>query len=214
MTIILAGATGLIGSHFASTHAAEELHLIGRKPVAGSFTQTIEPIEKWPDAIKAIKPGIAVSTLGTTIRVAGSPAAFRAIDLDLVRAVATAAKDAGCRHFIMVSSVGASARSRNLYLRTKGEAEDAVRALGFDRVDIMRPGLLRGDRSGPSRPGERIAIALSPLTDLLTPHVLDQYRSIKAEDVAKAISVRAGLGGEGTHIHHNAEMLALARALG
>ena len=125
--------------------------------------------------------------------------------------VAAAAKAGGARQFIMVSSVGASARASNFYLKTKGEAEDAVKALGFDRVDILRPGLLKGARQGPARPVEAALIALTPITDFLTPAVLSSYRSIDALKVAQAIAALVGKAEGGVHIQHNAEMLALAR---
>jgi uncharacterized protein YbjT (DUF2867 family) len=120
---------------------------------------------------------------------------------------AKAVRKAGARQFMMISSVGASAESRNFYLRTKGEAEAGVTALGFERVDIFRPGLLRGDRGGAPRFGERIGIALSPITDLLTPFVLDQYRSIAAADVAAATAQLVGAGEGGVFVHHNREIM-------
>jgi uncharacterized protein YbjT (DUF2867 family) len=208
--ILLAGATGLVGSALTRTSLASRLHLIGRRAVAGDMTQSVAPIEDWPALIAVIKPEIAISTLGTTIRQAGSTAAFHAIDHDLVLDVARAAKDAGARQFIMVSSVGASASSSNFYLKTKGEAESSVRALDFDRLDIIRPGLLIGDRGGPARIGERIAMTLSPISDFFTPQVLSQYRSTRDHHVAAAINMLCGAGAPGVHIHHNQEMLELA----
>ena len=97
--------------------------------------------------------------LGTTIKVAGSQAAFRAVDLDANVAVARAARDAGARRLGLVSAKGADAGSRVFYSRVKGETEDAVAALGFDAVVIARPSLLVGDRESlgqPSRLGERL----------------------------------------------------------
>jgi uncharacterized protein YbjT (DUF2867 family) len=208
--ILLAGATGLVGRAVARHAPEQALHLIGRRAVDGAAAQSVAPVEGWPEEIATLKPDVAISTLGTTIKQAGSKAAFRAVDHDLVVSYARAAKDSGARQFIMVSSVGASATASNFYLKTKGEAEASVRALGFDRVDIMRPGLLRGKRGGEARPGERVAMALSPITDALTPHVLSQYRSIAAEDVALAILALTGASEDGAQIHHHAEMLALA----
>ena len=215
MSILIAGATGLVGREAASLLVGKGLSIIGRRPVEGlACAQLVDSVETWPRLVADAKPDIAISALGTTIRQAGSQAAFRAVDYELVLRVATAAKEAGARQFVMVSSVGASARSSNFYLRTKGEAEDAAKAIGFERVDILRPGLLRGNRSGPARFGESIAMAFSPITDLLTPNVLSQYRSIAALDVARAIAVLAETAGDGVHIHHNSEMLALARTMG
>jgi uncharacterized protein YbjT (DUF2867 family) len=212
--ILLVGATGLIGGHVAALIPADQLHIVARRRVDGLPHHCVDVPENWPDHIAAAKPKTAISTLGTTIKQAGSKAAFRAVDYGLVLSVATAAKAAGARQFIMVSSVGASAQVSNFYLKTKGEAEDAVKALGFDRVDILRPGLLKGAREGPARPVEAALIALTPITDFLTPAVLSQYRSVEALSVAQAIAALVGKAEGGVHIHHNAEMLALAREIG
>jgi uncharacterized protein YbjT (DUF2867 family) len=213
MTILLAGASGLVGSHLVAVLPSEQLHLVVRRAIAAEAHQSIDVPENWPAHIKATKPTIAISTLGTTIKQAGSQAAFRAVDFDLIVSVAAAAKSAGARQFIMVSSVGASARASNFYLKTKGEAEDTVKSMGFDRVDILRPGLLKGNRTGPARPVEAALIALTPITDALTPAVLNQYRSIEAQTVAKAIVRLAEQTERGDFIHHNAEMLALASGI-
>ncbi len=217
--IILAGATGLIGGYVAGLVPADRLHIFSRRPIDTKAAQTVDTPENWPAAIMTAKASLAICTLGTTIKQAGSQAAFRAVDFDLVLSFAAAAKSSGARHFILVSSVGASARASNFYLKTKGEAEDAMKALGFDRADILRPGLLKGARHGPVRPVEAALIALAPITDALTPAVLSQYRSIEARSVAQAIIALANaapldaLEG-GVHIHHNSEMLALARTIG
>jgi uncharacterized protein YbjT (DUF2867 family) len=210
MTIILAGGSGLIGQALAKKLEGPDLRLITRRQSDASAEQIVAPVEAWPEHIGASSPGIAISTLGTTIKQAGSQAAFQAVDHGLVISVAQAAKDAGARHFIMVTSVGASAKSSNFYIKTKGETEEAVKAMGFDRVDILRPGLLKGNRQGPSRPMESLMIMLSPITDLFTPAVLSQYRSIEAQDVANAIAKLTKETTPGTFVHHNDEMLALS----
>lgn len=97
------------------------------------------PPEQWGELVAAERPAIFISCLGATIRQAGSRAAFRAVDHDLVLAAARAAKKGSARQAIVVSSVGASAKAGNFYLRTKGETEDGLRALGFERLDILRP---------------------------------------------------------------------------
>jgi uncharacterized protein YbjT (DUF2867 family) len=203
--IILAGASGLIGGLLAARLKDHNLTTIGRRAVAGIADQRIASVAEWPALVATLKPDIAVSTLGTTIRAAGSRDAFAAIDHDAVVAFARAAKDAGARQFLMVSSVGAGGAS--FYLKTKGRAEASVRAMGFARVDIFRPGLLLGERAGEARPVERLFAALSPLTNALTPRALDQYRAIAADDVAAAMARVIGAGEEGVFIHHNREML-------
>lgn len=212
MRVVIAGASGLIGGLVLPKLQGHDLTLVGRRALPAAppdATQRVGPMADWPELVSQSACGAAICCLGTTIRAAGSQAAFAAVDRDAVVAFATAAKEAGARQFLMVSSIGANASARNFYLKTKGEAEAGVRALGFDRVDIFRPGLLRGDRQGPKRPGEAIMMAISPITDLLTPHVFDQYRSIAAESVAGAIAACIGRPEGGIHVHENRDILGL-----
>jgi uncharacterized protein YbjT (DUF2867 family) len=211
--LLLLGGTGLVGRAVIGHLKGFDLTLLSRRSVGDlppGFREIIEPNERWPAAIVGEAPAIVVNCLGTTIKQAGSQEAFRHIDHDLVVAVARAAKTAGAHQCISVSSVGASARSRNFYLRTKGEAEDALAGLAFDRLDIMRPGLLLGQRPGPPRFGESLAMIAAPVTNMLMQGALRRYRAISADCVAKAIVALAGQGGEGTHVHENDAMHRLA----
>ena len=213
--IILAGASGLVGSQVVSLlHGfGFEVHFLTRRILdgipSGTFQHVADPAE-WSDRIIGLMPDVAVSCLGTTWEKSGkSKAAFRAVDLDLVLAFAAAAQQAGARHMISVSSVGASANSMGFYLQTKGQVEDGLRQLGFERLDILRPGLLIGERSGQLRLGERIGILLSPFSDALLQGSLRHYRSIDSRTVARAIANLAKSAGRGTFIHENDAITAL-----
>ena len=136
--------------------------------------------------------------LGTTIKVAGSSSAFRAVDFDAVVAVARAARSAGALRLGVVSAMGADSQSKFFYNRVKGEMESAVATLGFDAVVIARPSLLAGDR-GPllqsTRPAEKIALWAF---GLFKPFVPANYRPVDASEVAHALvnalkSARAGM---------------------
>lgn len=213
--IILAGATGLIGSQVAPmlAEAGHELHIVGRRAISDlplAIQQHVGDVGKWPAVIRQICAAIAISCLGTTMKQAGSQSAFRAVDFDLIVSFAEAARQGGAGQFVAVSSVGARTDSSNFYLKTKGESEQAVSALGFDRTDFLQPGLLRGDRAGPSRPGESIAALVSPLTDLLMVGALDRYRSISAEKVATAIAALVTQSAPGCFIHENRAIETLA----
>ncbi len=210
MKIAIIGGSGLIGSHLLDLFVQSgehDVHAILRRAVAErlGLTQHIAPTTDWPATIVALQPDAFISTLGTTIRQAGSQAALAAIDKTLLLDCVAASR---AKQAIVVSSVGAG--GSGFYLKTKGEAEDGLKALCFDRLDILRPGLLLGDRPGPPRPAERIGMALAPLTNLLTPPSFDRYRAIEAADVAKAIAALIGAQPPGHFIHHNREMRALA----
>ena len=137
---------------------------------------------------------------GTTIKQAGSQAAFRAVDFDAVVNTARAAHTAGARRLGIVSAMGADAASRVFYNRVKGEMEQAVRAVGVDTTVFARPSLLEGDRSTlqqPPRAGERwlhvVMRALRPVTPA-------NLRAIEARDVALSLMDAARTQGPGAHV--------------
>jgi len=165
--------------------------------------------ENWPATIAKIRPDIVISCLGSTMKKAGSKAEFAAVDRDLVGAVAAAAKAAGAKQFIAISSTMADSNASSFYLKTKGEAEDLMRAEKFDRLDIIRPGLLRGERAGDNRLGESLAIAASPVMDMLLHGKLRRFRSILASDVAAAIVKLTAEKSPGEHIHENDDVWAM-----
>jgi uncharacterized protein YbjT (DUF2867 family) len=147
--------------------------------------------------------------LGTTIRKAGSQQAFRRVDLDYPLAAATLARQAGATQFLLVSSVGADPRSKNFYLRTKGELEQAIAQLGFGALHIFRPSLLLGKR-GEFRPGEWVMVPLAPMLNLAMWGGLRRYRAIAAATVGKAMVAAAKTGSTGTSIHEYDEIVRLA----
>lgn len=211
--VVLVGATGLIGrAVMAEAVGRPDLHLVAvaRRevplPKGARMEMLLSDTGHWPDAIAAGRPHTVVLALGTTIKaVGGDKAAFRAVDHDLVLESAAAAKAAGARQLVVVSSVGAQAGSKNFYLSVKGEVEDKLAKLHFDRLDFLRPGLLRGHREGPARPAERFAMILSPLVDLLMQGKYSKYRSVKDSDLARVILSLAGAKPRGRFIHHHDE---------
>lgn len=213
--VVIAGASGLIGQQAAEFLAADGIKvnaLLRRQSdeLSPNVTQHVAPSEDWASIIAGLSLDVAISCLGTTMRTAGSRDAFRAVDHDLVLAFAKAARDSGARHMISVSSVGAMPASSSFYLRTKAEVEHELQTLKFGRLDIIRPGLLTGGTRSDSRPGESVAIMLSPLTDLLMLGSLSRYRSTSSAKVARAIAALVAGTGQGRFIHENDEINALA----
>jgi uncharacterized protein YbjT (DUF2867 family) len=218
--LVLIGATGLVGGLLAdrllAARGGPEIHALLRRPSGRSnerWHEQVAPAADWPALVAALAADTAVSALGTTMRAAGSEAAFRAVDLDCVVAFAAAARRAGARRMVTVSSVGADASSGNFYLRTKAEMERALEALGFDRLDILRPGLLRGERGGDRRRGERLGIAISPVVNLFLRGRLDRFAAIDGDVVAAAAAACLRQGEPGTYLHDNRSIRALARSL-
>jgi uncharacterized protein YbjT (DUF2867 family) len=215
--VLLIGGTGLVGSLVADRllAAGDEVHaLLRRSPgrrAPGWHEQVTSP-DDWPAVVRTLGGGdVAISALGTTWRAAGSEQAFRAVDFDMVVDFATAARAAGVRRMILVSSVGAASRSRAFYLRVKGEVEEALTGLGFDRLDIVRPGLIRGERGRDRRLKERLAMAISPAANLLLRGPLDRYAAIDAPVVADAIVALTGRLEPGRFVHHNRDLHRIVR---
>jgi uncharacterized protein YbjT (DUF2867 family) len=209
-SILLIGATGLVGEAVLAQCPMPITYLARRlADHGGRHRAVIAPSDQWAAKIAEIRPTILLSALGTTIKQAGSQDVFRSVDHDLQVACAWAAKDAGARHFIGVSSVGASAASHNFYLRTKGEVEQAVSAMTFARTDILRPGLLRGKRKGPKRAGETFASIFAPISDLAMIGGLAKYRSVSGACVAQAMIGLTAAKEAGFFVHNSDQITAL-----
>lgn len=216
MRVAMIGATGLVGSLAARRLLRQgcAVDAVLRRPsgfVDPQWNEHIAPAAEWPGIVARLNPEAAISALGTTMRQAGSQPAFRAVDLDMVVAFARAAAAAGARRMVTVSSAGADRGSSNFYLRVKGEMESALEDMGFERLDILQPGLLLGPRGTDRRTGERIAIALSPVTNLVLRGRLDRYAAIGADVVAGAVAGALRQTEPGTFRHENRSIRALAR---
>lgn len=219
--ILLAGATGLVGTRVMETAVGRsDVRLIALTrreapmPRGARMEMMVSEPERWDEAVALIGPNAVICALGTTWRKAGrDEATFRMVDEELVLRVARAALTSGARNFVLVSSVGANAASKAFYLRLKGEVEGRLKKLGFHRLDILRPGLLRGPRAGDRRFAERLGIIASPLTNLFLTGTRRQYRSIDARLVASAALQATREKARGTFIHDNDGIQRLARRL-
>jgi uncharacterized protein YbjT (DUF2867 family) len=204
MTIapLLAGATGLVGARVLAL--VPDAVPVGRRATgrAGEIVADFAALPPLPPA------DVAICALGTTIRTAGSQAAFRAVDHDAVLAFARAAQVAGVSRFIVVTAVGADAGSSVFYSRVKGEVENDLTSLGFTRLDIVQPGLIIGPRAE-RRPVEAFFQAAMPVLNPLLVGGLARYGGIDAETVAAAIVALAGRVVPGHFIHQNRALAAL-----
>ena len=210
MTALLAGATGLVGREIAvQWRGSGRLHLLVRRPLehlAANQTQHVVDFAELPPLPRAQE---AFCALGTTIKVAGSRPAFRAVDFDAVLAFARAARAAGASRFGVVSALGADATSGVFYNRVKGEMEAALAEIGFARLVIARPSLLVGDRAAAgqhARTGEGLALAL---TRPVAGWIPKAWRPIEAARVARALLRALAEGGGGLRILTSAEMQEL-----
>ncbi len=191
--LLVTGATGLVGGELVDLALADErvagLVTVGRR-VTGRTDPKLEEVVAGLDELAGTDvagPVDAVACcLGTTMRRAGSREAFRAVDLEGAVATGRLGRRLGARSFVLVSSIGANPASGTFYLRTKGEAERAVRELCFERTVILRPSLLEGERHE-VRFGERLGGTVLGLVSPLLVGGLRRWRPVAARTVAHAI---------------------------
>jgi len=215
---LLAGASGLIGSHLldALLQAPDysRVFALTRRPFGREHPKLANRIvvfERMATQLKGLTANDAFCCIGTTIRDAGSQEAFRTADVDAVVLFAQAARAAGATRFVVVSSVGADTRSKKFYLRTKGEMEEAVTAVGFPSLEIMQPSLLLGSRKE-VRPIEFLGTLFAPLVNPLLTGSREVYRAIPAEVVARAMLGAARRGARGIYRHSYSAICQLSQS--
>lgn len=206
----VAGATGLVGQALVRQLAADggwrEVRALARRALVPELgVSNVVPIRidyadlnATPDWTRGVDH--LFCALGTTIRQAGSQAAFRQVDFEYALAFAKAGLAHGARHFLLVSALGADAESWVFYNRVKGELERAVSALGFRSVTIARPSLLLGERAE-----RRIGEQLGKVVGVLVP---GRWRPVPATRVAAALVAAAKRDVPGTEILDNRRLRA------
>jgi uncharacterized protein YbjT (DUF2867 family) len=215
--VLLAGASGLTGGHaleaLLGAPDVSRVLAVSRRPLGREhprLANRIVQFERLEAQLKGTRCDVALCCLGTTLRKAGSQQAVRAIDVDCVLAFARAARTAGARRFVVISSVGADRASRNFYLRTKGEMEAGAEGIGFESLDILQPSVLLSWR-GEMRPLELLTAALMPLVNPLLRGKYLPYRGISAGTVGAAMLGATRCGRRGVQRYTREGIAALAR---
>lgn len=191
------GATGAVGSEAVKTllqmTQIKRLTLLGRRPVENMNSNVVEQhkidITKPETYTNLIEGhGVAICTLGVGQPSKVSKEAFLEIDKTAVIDFAKSCKNAGLRHFELLSSVGIDAESSSFYLRTKGELVAELKALNFERLSIFQPSMILTptNRYGI---GQAITLAIFPLLKPLLFGSLKKYRGVKVETLGAAIAL-------------------------
>lgn len=204
------GATGLAGKavteELLNHEDWDEVRVLLRTPLALEHPKLKQNIIEWDHLAKYSELFKDVHSvfccLGTTIKKAGSQEKFERVDLQYPLEAATLAKENGAKQFLLISSMGASAKSRIYYNRIKGKVEDGLIAIGFQGMHIFRPSLLLGHREE-FRLGERVAAGLMKAMDRLMVGDAAKYRAIQGATVAKAMVNIASAETQGLHIYMN-----------
>ncbi|GAA5180942.1 oxidoreductase [Niveibacterium umoris] len=198
-TAVIAGSTGLVGRHLldallACNDYARVIALVRRASGLShpKLEERVVDFARLDETALALPIDDVYCCLGTTIRVAGSQAAFRIVDHDYPVALARLAVARGAKRFLLISALGAHPAASVFYNRVKGETEHDIAKLGLAELWCFRPSLLDGERAE-SRPGERLGLALGRFVSPLMWGSLRRYRPIRAETVARAM-LRCALG--------------------
>ena len=201
-TALIAGASGLVGGfllkQLLDAPDYDRVVAVGRRPLKISHPKLVSVTAKFTELDKVTEDlscAAAFCCLGTTIKQAGTPEEFRAIDRGAVLAFAWVARRNGAQSFFTVSSMGSNAHSRFFYNRVKGETEEALAVLAFPTLGIFRPSLLLGPRAE-KRIGERIGATVMGWIEPVMVGRWRKYRAIQAEVVARAM-LRCSFGATG-----------------
>ncbi len=210
-TALLAGATGLVGREclrlLVADPACTEVRVLLRRPLAAAerhpkVRECVTDFERLAEHAEWFAVDQVFCALGTTIKVAGSQAAFRRVDHDYPLQIARLAQEHGARGLHVVSALGANARSSVFYNRVKGELEDALKALHFATLTIAQPSLLLGERAE-FRLGEEVAKRLAWL-------IPGPWRPVRAAQVAAGLVNAARAARPGVRVLGNVELRAVA----
>ena len=193
-TALLAGATGLVGRALLSLLLASKhysrVHVLLRRAtpdIEGSPKLNVHLVDfAMPPAALPTVDDVFIA-LGTTIKLAGSEAAFRQVDFAFVVNTARAARAAGATRLAVVSALGADAKSRIFYNRVKGEMQDAIAQLGYELVVIAQPSMLLGDRAALGQLARSREVWAARLLEPISRMMPKAVRPIHARAVASAL---------------------------
>lgn len=202
--VVMLGASGAVGGEalraLAGMPQIGRITLLNRREIAlpgpKAVQQVIDPGD--PASYRAHLAGhdVAICTLGVGEPSKTARDVFIRVDHDMPLAFAQACREAGIGHFSLLSAVGVSAGSRFLYVRTKGQLEDGLRALDFARLALFHPSMILTpeNRYGPT---QAVMLALWPWLTPLLVGPLRKYRGVRVGDLGRAMAVEAVRGGTG-----------------
>ena len=213
--ITLFGPTGLIGNEILklleNDSDFEKINVVSRRPVELKSKKSnlniidFKDFNSYLDVIDG--SDVVLAAIGTTqSKVGFNKKKYREIDFDIISNAVKACKEKNVKHFSFVSSAGADINNKSFYLKLKGEIEKEVESKQLNSSTVYRPSLLLGNRKE-NRFGEKVAQILIPLISFLFP---DNYKPIKAIDVAKAMVTESKKIEPGFKIYHYRDILKLS----
>ena len=213
--ITLFGPTGLIGNEILklleNDSDFEKINIVSRRPFELKSRKSSLNIIDFKDFNSYLNvidgSDVVLAAIGTTqSKVGFNKKKYREIDFDIISNTVKACKEKNIKHFSFVSSAGADINNKSFYLKLKGEIEKEVESQQLNSSTVYRPSLLLGNRKE-NRFGEKVAQILIPLISFFFP---DNYKPIRASDVAKAMVNESKNYGSGFKIYHYRDILKLS----
>ena len=213
--ITLFGPTGLIGNEILklleNDSAFEKINVVSRRPLelkSKKSNLNIIDFKNFNSYLNVIDGSdIVLAAIGTTqSKVGFNKKKYREIDFDIISNAVKACKEKNVKHFSFVSSAGADINNNSFYLKLKGEIEKEGESKQLNSSTVYRPSLLLGNRKE-NRFGEKVAQILIPLISFFFP---DNYKPIRASDVAKAMVNESKNYRSGFKIYHYRDILKLS----
>lgn len=213
--ITLFGPTGLIGNEILklleNDSGFEKINVVSRRPLELKSKKSnlyIIDFKNFNSYLNVIDGSdVVLAAIGTTqSKVGFNKKKYREIDFDIISNAVKACKEKNVKQFSFVSSAGADINNKSFYLKLKGEIEKEVQSQQLNSSTVYRPSLLLGDRKE-NRFGEKVAQIIIPLISFLFPN---NYKPIKACDVAKAMVNESKNYGSGFKIYHYRDILKLS----
>lgn len=213
---LIAGASGLVGGALLDLLLQDdrysEVHIIGRRKLNVAHEKIREHLidfHRLEEQEELFDVDDVFCCLGTTIKKAGSQKKFKEVDYVFPFKMAELSQKKGVKHYVLISSMGADARSLVFYNKVKGQIEEGVKKLNIPSISIVRPSLLLGDRNE-FRMGEKVAAFIMKIATPLMLGPAQKYRPIEAKTVAKAMLQLAQKQENGFEIHESDELQKLA----
>ncbi len=200
---LLLGSTGLTGGLLLELLLQSEHYskvtIYVRKPTGLNHPKLVEKLVNYETIETAVEADDVFCCLGTTIKIAKTKEAFEKVDLHYPLKIASLQQKAGSKQFLVVSAMGASARSSIFYSRTKGLMEEGLTKIGYKSLYIFRPSFIVGNRKE-ERIGEKIGIVISRIFAPLMIGALRNYRPVKGADIAASMLKHALSGQTGKQV--------------
>jgi uncharacterized protein YbjT (DUF2867 family) len=204
---LIAGTTGLVGllllHKLLDSPAYDKVYSVARKKIDlahPKLEQLLVNFDQLSENLSEIQVEDVFCCLGTTMKKAGSKEFFKKVDLDYVVSLAEIMYHNGAKQFLVITAMGADKNSFIYYNSIKGQAEEALKNIGFDTLHILRPSLIMGEREE-HRLGESLAQKVMPVFDILLKGYLKKYATIPAYKIADKMLYLANQNIKGSHVH-------------